>query len=280
MGALTQTCISEGPRQSAVLTGPLAAAHLQWDGFRDIAWPRRWTAPATVRPHPEVVRTRNWLAPMHVDGLLLAHPILILRHLGNDVSGFPDDPKISHLERIELAVEHALRTGMDLTDLRRSSVWKGRTPGDQMLASVLVERGFEPPAESFAETRQIQRLRDWGYYCWRQVPIYERGQVKHRVDVVVPFDQPRARIWRPQQVLPADGLVLEVDSREFHHNRFEEDHARETTYDLLGYSWMSFTPNQLEHSPARARAAFERRFEQAKRNTQTAKRNTQARKVA
>lgn len=81
-------------------------------------------------------------------------------------------------------------------------------------------------------------------------------------------------------MLPADGLVLEVDSREFHHNRFEEDHARETTYDLLGYSWMSFTPNQLEHSPARARAAFERRFEQAKRNTQTAKRNTQVRKVA
>lgn len=280
MGALLLPCNSGAPRRSAVLTGPLAAAQLQWDGFRDLPWPRSWAAPATVRPHPEVFRTRDWLEPIRVNGLELAHPILILRQLGNDISTFPDDPKISHLERIELAVEHALRNGLDLADLRRSSVWKSRAQGDMLLSSVLLDRGFEPPAESFAETRQIQWLRDWEYCCWRQVPIHERGRVKHRVDLVVPFDQGRARIWRPQLLVPSDGLLLEVDSREFHQDRFEQDHARETTYDLLGFSWMSFTPNQLEHHPARARAAFERRFEQARRNTQTGTRNTQARKAA
>jgi hypothetical protein len=42
------------------------------------------------------------------------------------------------------------------------------------------------------------------------------------------------------------GLLLEIDSREFHDGRFEEDHQRQTTYDLLGFWWTTFTPTQLE----------------------------------
>ncbi len=280
MGASSHTLHADAPRSSAVLTGPIAASLFQWDGFRDHPWPRYWTAPASVRPHLDVVRTRHWLEPVEVDGIAVAHPILVLRHLGNDTAAFPTDPSISHLDRIELAVEHALRNGLKLEDLRRSSLWKGRTQGDRMLAAVLIRRGEEPPTESYAETRQVQCLRNWGYHCWRQVAIHEAGRVKHRVDLVVPFDQRSPRRRRPRRLVPSDGLLLEVDSREFHQTRFEGDHARETTYDLLGFAWMSFTPSQLEQHPDRVRAAFERRFRQAQLNARARTRNTQSRRIA
>lgn len=56
-------------------------------------------------------------------------------------------------DRIELALEDALRLGwVDLTTLRRATRG-GRTRGDQLLREVLELRSDEPPAESFAEVR-------------------------------------------------------------------------------------------------------------------------------
>ena len=51
---------------------------------------------------------------------------------------------------------------------------------------------------------------------------------------------------RPTIFRPEDGLLLEIDSREFHDGRFEEDHARDLLYDELGYRWLSFTPRQIQ----------------------------------
>ncbi len=65
-----------------VLTGPAAAAQLGLDGFRDVAWPAMWCGPLTCRPSPGLIRTRRWDEPLVVGELLVANPVLILRHLG------------------------------------------------------------------------------------------------------------------------------------------------------------------------------------------------------
>jgi hypothetical protein len=247
-------------------TGPAAAAALQLDGFRNIEWPEVWTSPSTCRAAPLLIRTRLWLEPTLVDGQLIAHPVLILRHLGEVLHRSKSTDRITALERIELAVEHALRTGLvTLADLQiRSS----RLIGDQMLRDVLRIRGDEPATESYAETRTVQILRNWGLTCWRQLWIYESGRRKHRVDLVIPFNQ---KMLRPARLQPHLGLLLEVDSREFHEGRFEEDHARQSTYDLLGFRWVTFTPNQLEHQTGRSRRSLETVFNRCLRTTQLLK---------
>jgi hypothetical protein len=122
-----------------------------------------------------------------------------------------------------------------------------------MVRMILRLRRGEPPTESYAETRWVQLLRANGLQCWRQVPILDGHRVIHRVDTVIPFNQRRKR---PALLLPSDGILGEVDSREFHENRFEEDHDRESNYDRLGFHWISVTPNMVEHRPGRAIAAL------------------------
>ncbi len=246
------------------LTGPAAAAVLQLDGFRGIDWPLLWTSPSTCRAAPFLIRTRLWLSPTLVEHQLIAHPVLILRHLGEGLTlSSNSGDSISALERIELAVEHALRVG--LVTLEELRIRSSRLMGDQLLHIVLAFRGDEPPTESYAETRAVQTLRKWGLTCWRQMWLYEHGRRKHRVDLVIPFDQ---KMRRPSRLRPDLGLLFEVDSREFHEGRFEEDHARQTTYDLLGFEWVTFTPNQLEHQAGRARLALETRLNRGPRTTQ------------
>jgi hypothetical protein len=257
-----------------VLTGPAAAAQLGLDGFRDVAWPQLWCSPTSCRPAPHLIRTRHWQAPVLIGDILVAHPVLVVRHLGCVLS--PSELPVDGLsarDRIELAVEHVLRLGLvTASDLK---VRSSRSVGDQLLVEVLRLRGNEPPSESYAETRAIQILRGWGITCWRQVWIYERGRRKHRVDLVIPFDQ---RAKRPELLTPDMGLLLEIDGREFHDGRFEEDHQRQTTYDLLGFWWTTFTPTQLEQQSARARSALETKLQRTRRNTQLGKRNTQKQK--
>jgi hypothetical protein len=77
------------------------------------------------------------------------------------------------------------------------------------------------------------------------------------------------RADRPERACPTLGLIVEVDSQEFHDGRFEQDHQRQTTYDLLGFEWTTVTPNQLRDSPLRVRRAIERRLEGPKRNPQS-----------
>ena len=197
------------------LTGPQAAALHRLDGFREHEWPLRWVGPAGGRGSGEVLRT------------------------------------LSDRDRLELAVEHALREELvGLDDLR---VPFGRGSGDRLLQEILALRGTEPATESYAETRALQRFRSFGLTPWRQVPIVERGKTLHRVDFVIPF---RARTRRPVLFLPGHGFVIEIDSRGFHDGRFYEDHERTLTYDALGYHWQAFTPNQIEHQPERVRRAI------------------------
>jgi hypothetical protein len=256
------------------LTGPAAAAVMQLDGFRDVDWAPVWTSPSSCRAAPTLIRTRLWLEPSPVGEHLVAHPVLVLRHLGDGLANrhrLTDKydrltDQITDLERVELAVEHALRLGLVTLDELR--IRSSRLLGDQMLLRVLKLRGEEPPTESYAETRAVQVLRGWGLKCWRQMPIYEGGRLKHRVDLVIPF---RQKMYRPKRLLPGMGLLLEVDSREFHESRFEGDHARQSTYDMLGYDWITFTPNQLEHQQVRSRRALEAVLTRSQRTTQLRK---------
>jgi hypothetical protein len=241
------------------LTGPAAAALLGFDGFRDApdgGWPPLWTSPTTHRAASQLIRTRHWLPPSLVAGQQVAHPALILRHLGEGMYDNKIENELPPLERVELAVEFALRHA--IATVEQLAIRSSRSRGDQVLRQVMLNRGVEPPTESYAETRAVQTLRRWGIRCWRQLWIYEHGRPKHRVDLVVPFKQ---RMGRPTKLLPRMGLLLEVDSREFHERQFEKDHARQTTYDLLGFDWLSFTPTQLEHHESRCRKALEVRIE-------------------
>jgi hypothetical protein len=265
-------------RQPAVLTGAAAAAQLGLDGFVDRAWPLLWCGPTTLRPAENLIRTTSTLAPSVVGELMVAHPALVLRHLGYQVGLLSFDAKLTARDRMELAVEHALRANLVTLD----ELWspQSRSPGHRLLPEILRLRGHEPPAESYAEVRAIQILRSWGLNCWRQLHIYERGRVAHRVDIVVPFHQ---LANRPEFLGPEHGLLLEIDSRQFHERRFEEDRSRQTTYDVLGFSWTAFTPNQFEHHPARVRRAFDAVYSTARAlhgNTPQRRRNTPTRKSA
>lgn len=268
--------VTRRSRQPALLTGPAAAGQLGLDGFADRAWPLLWCGPQSLRPADDLIRTTSVLDPVVVGDVAMVHPALVLRHLGCRADVLSVDGGLTPRDRVELAVEHALREG--LVTREQLHVPRSRSAGDALLREVLSMRGDEPPAESYAEVRAIQLLRAWGLSCWRQVHVHERGRIAHRVDLVVPFDQ-RAR--RPALLTPADGLLVEIDSRQFHEHRFEEDRSRQITYDLLGFAWITFTPNQLEHQPDRARRAFEVRYRSAKArlgNSQTRRRNSQGRK--
>jgi hypothetical protein len=250
-----------------VLTGPAAAAELGLDGFRGIAWPEMWCGPTSHRPATGLIRTRHWQAPILLGDIWLAHPVLILRQLGclHALTETREDG-LSARDRVELGVEHALRIGLvTVADL---TIKSSRSIGDQLLRQVLALRSGEPPTESYAETRALQILRSWDIRCWRQLWIYENGRPKHRVDFVIPFNQ---SAHRPQVLTPDMGLLVEIDGREFHDARFEEDHQRQSTYDLLGFWWTTFTPTQLERQSSRSRAALESMLRRSQRNTQSTK---------
>jgi hypothetical protein len=226
------------------LTGPAAAALLKLDGFRDLDWPLQWCMPRSGSHRHAVLRTRSWKEPTWIGETPVAPAGLVLRHLGND----SDLLKVDHLtplERVELAVEHALRLGLiTVEDLRIRGSYEA---GDVLLRTIAKQRGDEPPTESYAETRSDQVFRSLGYWCWRQLPIVGAN---HRVDFVLPANgRPDKRRPRPVIFRPELGLIIEIDSKEFHANAFEQDHLRQANYDRLGYRWVSFTPNQIERSP-------------------------------
>ncbi len=223
-------------RQPHALTGPAAAALWKLDGFRDQTWPALWCCPRSAKYEPGVIRARAWSAPTVIDGIPVAPVSLVLRHL----DGVRPPRGIDQLDLVEFAVEHAMRDGL----VTLNSLWSGggADPGDMLIRKVLRRRPKgEPPTESYAETDFFQRLRGSGIHTWRQVPIIG-GRSPRRSDFMA---SPRPR-RRPRFFQPHDGVLLEVDSREFHDNHFEEDHLRDLTYAELGYRWLSFTPRQIE----------------------------------
>ncbi len=117
---------------------------------------------------------------------------------------------------------------------------------------LLERRGDEPPTESFPETRMLQLLEDMKIRPWRQVRVVKRRKIVYRIDLVAPFDPSAAR---PSWLRSDDGLGIEVDSRQHHERRFEEDHDRQAVYDSLGLHWIVVTPNQIEQRPHLVREA-------------------------
>ncbi len=220
------------------LTGPAAAQLLQLDGFREGVWSQTWCAPNASHPIPGVARCRGWTEPRIIDDFPVASVVLVLRHLANEPL---NHPQLSDHDLVELALEHALRDG--LVTLKELAVKGASQPGDAVLREVLRRRPKgEPPTESYAETRAVQVFRELGITPWRQMPIYERGRQKHRVDFVIAFRKQR----RPEIVAPPDGLLVEIDSRGWHEENFDKDHERQSTYDRLGFHWITLTPKQVE----------------------------------
>jgi very-short-patch-repair endonuclease len=121
-----------------------------------------------------------------------------------------------------------------------------------MLHEVLRRRGNVVPTESYAETRAVQLLRTWDVVPWRQIPILRQGRIEFRADFMIPFKWQR----RPETIRSSMGLLVEVDSREFHEGQFERDQHRGAVYNELGYHWITVTPNQIEHEPALVRRSL------------------------
>jgi hypothetical protein len=221
------------------LTGPAAAKVHGLDGFRDDVWPLLWCVPNGSDAGERLVEVRRWEQPILTDAGLVAPIATVLRHLDVipvDLLGRED--RISPADRIELALEHALRLGIEPTLARG-----GRHLGENKLREILHRRGAEPPTESYAETRAAQLFRTLGREPWRQIVIPVAEGESLRADFMIPFrDGPRPDVVRPEH-----GLLIEVDSREFHEQQFERDHAKQTTYALLGYHFMTVTPYQVEY---------------------------------
>ena len=222
--------------QIQALTGPAAAALWKLDGFRGQTWPALWCSPRSAKYEPGIIRPRARWTPTFLEEIPVAPVELALRHL----DGVVPPTGMDRCDLVEFALEHALRDGhVNLSTLGSRG---GADPGDALLREVLARRPKgEPPTGSYAETEFVQRLRPANISVWRQVPIIG-GVTRHRADFMVPYHRRR----RPTIFRPEDGLLLEIDSREFHDGRFEEDHARDLLYDELGYRWLSFTPRQIQ----------------------------------
>lgn len=236
-----------------LLTGPAAAALLGLDGFREVVWPPMWLQPHTASAVRGIirVRTKEPLVPAVLSGTKVAPVALVLTHLAHTPETLHVDRNMTAHDRVEYALEHALRLGLvtlaDLQSLRSTM------PGARIIRELIDLRGSEPPTESYAETTGVQVLRELGYRPWRQVPVRGLAGERHRIDFVLAF-QPNAR--RPILLGPGDGLGVEIDSREFHEGAFERDHARQSVYDALGLHWITLTPNQLKR-PKQVRRAID-----------------------
>jgi very-short-patch-repair endonuclease len=229
------------------LTGPAAAAIYELDGFTNHVWPLLWCGRISLEPAPNLIRSRRFRSPRLVNDQWVTRPSLVLRHLNALEDRHYDlADGVSRRDRVELATESAFRKGL----VRRGEMTFTGGPqlGGHYLREIIHARANEPPTESYAETRMQQLLRSMGLLSWRQARIYEAGRIRFRCDFAVAL---RRTQLRPTYFLPHLVLLIEVDSREFHDNEstFEADHHRYATYETLGYSYLAFTPTQIEKYP-------------------------------
>jgi Protein of unknown function (DUF559) len=244
-------------------TGPFAARLLGLDGFRDIEWPIAVCQPVEREAEPNIIRVRKWHPSSEVEGVPVAHPALVLRHLGLDERALKHAASvdgIKPLDRIEFATEHVLRNKSATIEQMR--VRGSHDNGDRLLHLVLDRREDTPPTESYAETDAAQLFRSFELRPWRQMHVVsEAGRYLYRCDFVIPF----RRRPKPTLLMPHHGLIVEIYGREYHDETFEEDHARQTTYDRMGFHWLTFTANQIARDRKNVRLAIDAVMAKAER---------------
>jgi hypothetical protein len=230
-------------RSLRVVGGAAGAAALGFDGFRNLKWPEMWCAPRTARTAPNTFRARDWLPPVQVGGVLVAHPALILRQLSAQIETLSRRTDgIAPYDRLELALEYALHN--KLATIQELTVNGGA--GNNALRVLIAQRSGEPPTESFAETRFVQFGRTVGIVPWRQLWVQVDGRDDYRIDFVVPFDE---FALRPRVFTAEIGVGVEVNSKQYHPLNFERDYQKGSDYDALALPWIRVSPFQIERQP-------------------------------
>jgi very-short-patch-repair endonuclease len=179
-------------------------------------------------------------APTWACGLPVTPVGLTLVELGHELDGcWATGRRVQRLrpdERVELALEHALRIGAttahELEALLNGSC-RNRA-GARLARSVLARRGPGVPAtESYLETRGVQVLRNGGLV-----------EFDRQVEVVHP-------VRRMRVDLICGRAIIEFDGREPHDPQFRADRERWNLLRDLGYDLRIFTWDDVEHEPAR-----------------------------
>ncbi len=234
-----------------LLTGTAAAKQLKLDGS-DLLDPRpMFAVPHSWSPAPNRRRTRRLGPGFQVDGIQVAHSSTIARHLGIGLGLTPrwkdDLQPLTPAEVVELAVESLLRRQL-IVDLPGSGK---NLQGDAILRQVLLIRGNQPATGSYSETRFVQTMRSRGFPAmWRQVKIFVGEDGSKRADFLVPFDE---KLRRKLRATPDDGVLVEVDGREFHskNDDFLRDRQRHNHYQLAGFRWLEFPASDIDRNPDR-----------------------------
>jgi hypothetical protein len=201
---------------------------------------------------------------MRVGEQLVAHPALVIRSLFLQLDQLGDD-RITPIERIELAIECALRR--KLVTLKQLRALCGRGWPSTAFAELLDQRRKEPPTESFAETRAVQLLRRRGYTVYRQLPVLIDGRKDYRIDLVIAFELTERR---PRYFSADIGVGIEVDSQQWHDGKFERDRQRQCDYDALGLHWVSITARMIERQRPLVFAAIGGAFRRSGRRSRPA----------
>lgn len=223
---------------TGAVSGPTAAALHRLDGFG----PPHVIDVHTTRP----LRSRSRLIRVHVTPYWMECDRVTAAGLAvTSISRtLIDLAGISHGERVEIALEDALRRrlttastiAMRLADLPSNQ--RGRT----VLTRMLEQRGASPPADSGLEVKVARMLREWGYPPpIRQKVLDDDGRFVGRVDLVFPNRR----------------LVIEVDGFRHHDGRvvFDHDRARRNALVAMGWVVVHATSAMLVEP---ARSEFER----------------------
>ncbi len=232
-----------------LLTGCAAARLLGLDGADLLDPSPIYAVPHSWGPAPDRIRTRRLGGGFEIDGVLIANTSTIARHLGRGLGPTPrwldDETPLTPLEVVELAVEHLLRRRFIVNAPRQGKY----TDGDFLLRQVLHQRGSLPPTESYAETRLVQILRSRGFpVLWRQITVHDGEPNPKRADFLLPFD-PEA--IQPNRWSPEDGILLEVESWQFHSSKDDvrRDRIRHNRYQLAGFRWLEILASDIERRP-------------------------------
>lgn len=184
-----------------------------------------------------IVRTRHLSPPVPINGWAVAPIVDMLVDLGRGLPArlrwLGDADPISPAERVELALESALRRRLcTVAELRAVLTNRGTAslPGARLLTTALDARGDDSaPTESHLETRMVQIARRHRLPIpSRQVEITEHGRFVARVDLVF------------------GDVIVELDGREFHADRFQGDRARWDAITRLGRRLLVFTADDVE----------------------------------